>query len=158
MLNFFRRQKPETPTYSELYREFHTETSIQQQIRKINSHSIELKPCPFCGGHANEISVIENGNDQKFVSYIECEQCGCRTKDVEITLLNDPFPKLKKLWDSRIQETQPISAEAEQWVKSISTNSHSNCVYCSMPKDHMATCAQYGPCRRLADALEQEQS
>lgn len=44
-----------------------------------------LEPCPFCGGKPGLIYDTENdGNAHYKVARIECQSCGCRTKNYTV--------------------------------------------------------------------------
>ena len=41
----------------------------------------ELKPCPFCGGRHIECNNDTGPNDDYFVEWIECMDCGAKAND-----------------------------------------------------------------------------
>lgn len=62
----------------------------------------QLKPCPFCGAHAQ---LFEN-NDKEKTCYIECMCCFVRTDDYydKKYLITD--------WNRRVDSNSPVIAEA----------------------------------------------
>jgi len=54
----------------------------------------ELKPCPFCGGEAEERITAKNTADPKYM--IACKECGCKTP----TTVCSPTHKVK--WNTRV--------------------------------------------------------
>ena len=55
--------------------------------------TVELKPCPFCGG----ISVLRGGDDvggHPFW-YVDCKECGAMTRGA------DTFREAAEIWNNR---------------------------------------------------------
>ena len=73
----------------------------------------ELKTCPFCGGEAS-IKREHDSFTDTYEGYIECVQCGSRTKSVDITMDSrdtiarpNPIRYVVELWNAR--ETEVIN-------------------------------------------------
>ena len=64
----------------------------------MRSQTIELKPCPFCGGRAHIAWYAEDfvrNAKHGDVLCVECEQCGIQT-------LPDTKEELIKFWNTRV--------------------------------------------------------
>lgn len=169
MFRFFRRAKEnEHPEYIEDYR---TQAEVIAITKRLGSISTTLSPCPFCGGSASEITDLLNSEYSKFFAHIECEQCGVRTRQVEITATSDPMEELRRIWESRVLPENTIAnnsinllpdvapwtnvpepnCDHEPWV-----NVSDRCSYCSMPGSWMPDCAATGNCQRLNDVARKD--
>jgi len=61
----------------------------------IHHEDIMLKPCPFCGGNAEEDNC-DNGSGK----WIQCEDCGAMIK-VPYRVVSDD--ELKAMWNKRVK-------------------------------------------------------
>lgn len=64
-----------------------------------------LKPCPFCGSEKNYIKTRydEDGSDATW-KFVECSNCGCRTRGKWFTASNDCpifYEEVRDEWNKR---------------------------------------------------------
>lgn len=60
---------------------------------------IKLKRCPFCGGEA-KIKYCNYGS----TVYIECDICGSRTADEDVSTEYCARDEVIKVWNRRVEE------------------------------------------------------
>lgn len=106
----------------------------------------DLKPCPFCNGYAQEVTIVGSKNTpNNFSSYIQCSVCGARTKESEVSKAHDPYPMLMELWNRRVdaipRQTTSVDPDGPA-LRAILAKSDLPCIYCRMPKAHMEECGQ----------------
>lgn len=67
-------------------------------VKYINFDNTELKPCPFCGGKADIVDVV---NDRPGIKII-CNRCGISTKDCFSLDIKD-YENMIELWNRRVK-------------------------------------------------------
>jgi len=149
MFRFFRRATKEDtqPEYIEDYR---SRAEVIAITKRLGSMTTDLSPCPFCGGNPSEITDLLNSEYSKFYAHIECEQCGCRTKQVEITSSNDPLEELRQIWETRVTPNAILDTEIAP------AQDDGKCSHCYMPKSYMPECAATRMCYRLQDEIQHQ--
>lgn len=149
MFRFFRRASKEDaqPEYVEDYR---ARAEVIAITKRLGSITANLRPCPFCGGNASEITDLLNSEYSKFFAHIECEQCGIRTKQVEITAYGDPMEELRRIWERR------TSAQTEVEYPSYRDTTTDRCNHCNMPRSYMPECAATRDCHLLRQCIQKE--
>jgi Lar family restriction alleviation protein len=83
----------------------------EERTKKEESKETELRPCPFCGGEAKLTTQRENAGMGWVVTefFVECKDCGARSKIVEEDYNGDKeYKELKSLaievWNRRAYE------------------------------------------------------
>lgn len=116
-----------------------------------------LKPCPFCGGSAREITTI---NDENCTVCVECSRCGSRSLDMVADPPNkrcngEHYQEISESWNRRTPDPELI--EENQSLKNHLAKSNLDCIYCGLPKSRTLEC-QLGidGCLRLNDTRVQE--
>ena len=65
----------------------------------MNDESKELLPCPFCGGNGE--FKYRNGSQSECV-YIQCKNCGVKTKEIYASVDYCAADEVAKLWNLRM--------------------------------------------------------
>lgn len=65
---------------------------------------IKIKPCPFCGGKAEIKRYVEFAFEQ---AYVECTDCGARTRMIDPSLKYCANDKAAELWNNREEKPDP---------------------------------------------------
>ena len=63
------------------------------------SERIHLRPCPFCGGKAHMVPLLQGKPEAETGSYIMCEDCGMRAANGEATCWGDNAAA----WNRRVE-------------------------------------------------------
>ena len=67
--------------------------------------NIKLKKCPFCGGKAIFVNMIQPNTSTVLDVRIQCSVCGVKTRDAIIDTdfdhSNDNLMEVAKLWNTR---------------------------------------------------------